>query len=90
VSDHSLAFVNAFGKMFPKDPKGKCCPHMVIKFKDQRGQQKKGTSGDLKHACCTASLWVGEIDVKMHKYRTQAIKEKYTELSRVHGGILEK
>jgi hypothetical protein len=77
VSDHSQAFVNAFGKMFPKYPKGQCYPHMVMKFKDQRGKRKRGTSGYLKHARRTTSLRVGEIDVKkMHKCRMQAMKEK--------------
>jgi hypothetical protein len=39
-SDHANSFVNAFDTAFPGAPRGQCYPHVIIKFKDQRGQRK--------------------------------------------------
>jgi hypothetical protein len=82
VSDLANSFVNAFTTMFPEAPRDQCYPHVIMKFKDQRGQRKRGTPGYLKHVRRTKSLKVGEADIQnMHKFRTLAMKEKYAELS---------
>jgi hypothetical protein len=59
VSDHANSFVNAFDTpVFPGAPRGQCYPHVIMKFKDQRGQRKTGTPGYLKHVRRTKSLKV--------------------------------
>jgi hypothetical protein len=56
VSYHANSFVNAFDTVFPGAPRGQCYPHVIMKFKDQRGQQKRGTPGYLKHVWRAKSL----------------------------------
>jgi hypothetical protein len=41
VSDHSNSFVNAYETMFPQSKRGQGYPHVLLKFKDQRGSVKR-------------------------------------------------
>jgi hypothetical protein len=53
-----------------------------MKFKDQRGQRKRGTPGYLKHVRSTKSLKIRLNDIKnMHKCQTEVMKQTYTELA---------
>jgi hypothetical protein len=39
VCDHSDAFIDAFGKVFPDSPQGQDHSHVVMKFNDQPGKR---------------------------------------------------
>ena len=49
ISDHAQSFVNAYKTFFPNRPHGLCFPHVLMKFKDQSGRQKRGSPGYLKY-----------------------------------------